>query len=501
MSKSEYLPTNEEIREAFPNDRNGHADVPHGTLSSPTDESAFLACLIVDPSGSGEALRKSPVRPAAFDDLRHRSWFNSLTQMIELGEPLTPANVLARFKGQPDAPDFYQILLGSDPFPLRAADFISRINDLYQRRIALSALRTADSSIRDTKIPLENSVQDISCFLDNLKPQAPALRERLKLRRFDVSRVPRKILPRYSVGNIPISTPGNISAISAAVKSGKSSWVGAMIAATISGGGNSCLGIVSSNEAGGAVIHIDTEQSVEDHDALIRTVLRRANIDTPPPWFHSYCITGFTIKDALDAIQTILSDSHTQCGSVHSMLIDGAADLVPDVNDPEACNSFVSSLHANAIEYDCSMVGVIHLNPGGEKTRGHLGSQLERKSESNIRLERDGDALICWSDKNRKAPILKDRGPRFEWSSEHNMHVLVDCSETSKNKTENSILISEAQAVFLRAEKSSLKWGEFLTSFCSECKISEGGARKRMDKMLRASIIMKDIVGYYTLAK
>src|SRR5262249_21949450 len=33
---------------------------------------------------------------------------------------------------------------------------------------------------------------------------------------------------------------------------------------------------------------------------------------------------------------------------------------------------------------------------------------------------------VVWSVKNRRAPITKDRGPRFVWSKEHNMHITTD---------------------------------------------------------------------------
>jgi hypothetical protein len=63
-------------------------------------------------------------------------------------------------------------------------------------------------------------------------------------------------------------------------------------------------------------------------------------------------------------------------------------------DNPRALASIVRSIRK-------LIVGVIHFNPGGEKTRGHLGSQLERKAETNLRL-----------DKVRRAPaatILRTR--------------------------------------------------------------------------------------------
>ena len=44
-----------------------------------------------------------------------------------------------------------------------------------------------------------------------------------------------------------------------------------------------------------------------------------------------------------------------------------------------------------ATEQNAVVVTVLHENPNSEygKTRGHLGSQLERKAESNLRLQKD----------------------------------------------------------------------------------------------------------------
>ncbi|NBW22402.1 MAG: hypothetical protein EBR82_82075, partial [Caulobacteraceae bacterium] len=58
--------------------------------------------------------------------------------------------------------------------------------------------------------------------------------------------------------------------------------------------------------------------------------------------------------------------------------------------------------------------------------RGHLGSQLERKCESNIYITKNDDGVsVLWSDKMRGAPIPLTKGPAFAWSDEHSRHVQV----------------------------------------------------------------------------
>jgi hypothetical protein len=195
-----------------------------------------------------------------------------------------------------------------------------------------------------------------------------------------------------------------------------------------------------------------------------------------------------------------LEDAAARFGGIHSLMLDGVADLVPNVNDPEESNFFVNELHSLAIKFFASTIGIIHLNPGTDKTRGHLGSQLERKAETNLKLERDGDAIIVWGEKNRRAPILKVNGPRFEWSDQLGMHASVQNAEEAKAESEHGLLQLEAEAVFTRAEKQALRWGDLNALLARECHLSESGARKRMEKMVRARVITRDVLKFYTLA-
>lgn len=252
----------------------------------------------------------------------------------------------------------------------------------------------------------------------------------LETRIFNFATPPPKAPVRYWLAGIGISTAGNLTAISAGVKSGKTAAIMAMMSSAICQNpeGLDFLGFSSSNPKGHALIHIDTEQSQEDHDEMVRRSLKRANLAEPPTWLLSFCLTGLSVRDLQLALKTLLQTAFKLFGGIHSVLLDGAADFVADVNEPEACNAFVAYLHSEAILYKCPIVGIIHFNPGTEKTRGHLGSQLERKSETNLRLEKEEstDSIVMWSDKNRRAPILKRSAPRFAWSDGAGMHISID---------------------------------------------------------------------------
>jgi hypothetical protein len=112
-------------------------------------------------------------------------------------------------------------------------------------------------------------------------------------------------------------------------------------------------------------------------------------------------------------------------GGVRAILIDGVADLVNDPNDPEECNAFVAELHGLAIANEAPILCVIHFNPGGQKTRGHLGSQIERKAETNLVLSKSEDITAIFSTRQRRAPILERDAPKFTWSDDGKMHVSI----------------------------------------------------------------------------
>ena len=158
------------------------------------------------------------------------------------------------------------------------------------------------------------------------------------------------------------------------------------------------------------------------------------------------------------------------------MLLDGAADFIPNPNDPDEAFAFVDELHQLAIRYDTAIICVIHENPSSEtgKTRGHFGSQLERKAETNLRLSKDGDGVTTvFAEKARHAHIPKERGTRFVWSDEEKMHVTTEAKPKGRPKAfePEDILELMGDGLYTRAEVQRLcqadgwKQGTFRTNW------------------------------------
>lgn len=264
---------------------------------------------------------------------------------------------------------------------------------------------------------------------DNAKQYAS-----LRAVRFNVEAEPNRDVSILSLGGVSVCRKGGISSTQAKKKSGKTAFLEGAAAAMIAPNDldGDFLGWQRDTPEPLSVVHFDCEQSRHDHWHLGKRILNRAGMPEGSPLFHSYNLTGWSVEDAKESLALLLKWG-LQPG-VGLVLIDGIADLVHDVNDQAESNGLVSWLMRLAIEHDTHIHGVLHLNPGSnnglEKARGHLGSQMERKAETIIQLERpDEDSVIAFTAASRKAPLHKKDAVRFGFSEEHGRWESLDALE------------------------------------------------------------------------
>ncbi len=81
--------------------------------------------------------------------------------------------------------------------------------------------------------------------------------------------------------------------------------------------------------------------------------------------------------------------SLAEYGGVHLAIVDGVADFIANVNKEEETTAIVAFFRELSVRYNTTIVLVIHQNPDGQKERGHLGSELQRKCESMLVITKD----------------------------------------------------------------------------------------------------------------
>jgi AAA domain len=332
--------------------------------------------------------------------------------------------------------------------------------------------------------------------IETATPESASLAEILREREFKPHIEPPLLRPLYTLNGTCISTPGNLSTITSAIKTGKTAVIGAMAGATMPHSEDAdLLGFNSSNPKGMALLWFDSEQSPDDFWHGVYRALKRVGLREPPPWLHAYCLTGLGCKRGWEAVLEATRMATEQHAGIHSLLLDGAADFVADVNDARESNAFVAEIQDMAIRHDCHIAAVIHFNPGSDKSRGHLGSQLERKAETNLRLDREDEFTVLWSNKQRRSSIPRDFGPRFTWSEEAGMHVTVESRAAARRSAKAEAAIPARDDAF--HDHPAMRFNELVEAVKITAKVSERTAARRVQEWLKLGIIEKSVANLW----
>lgn len=366
-------------------------------------EENLLSCCFIDGADVVSRCLEARINPESFYDSKHGIIFGCLAGLYNLKTPIDISIVAEELKTsrQLDQIGGYAFLVQVSsriPTTAQASYFIEKVREQALRRKIIRSATAAAEGCYSLTVGVDEFAAEIHAKFGILIGQAGSsrtqkLRARLLERRFDVSAPPPEPTPRFLINGKAVCTPGNLTNLIAQAKAGKSAFTGVMLAAAICAEfgveDRDTLGVRATAPGRKRLLHLDTEQSPFDHDAHIRRALRRAGVSTPPEWLASFGLAGFSADELRESLRLGWSDAQA-AGGVFAVIIDGTADLVNDVNDPKECNAFVAELHDLAIRHDCPIVNVVHENPGqdGGKMRGHLGSQLERKAESNLRLRK-----------------------------------------------------------------------------------------------------------------
>ncbi|HVW21687.1 MAG TPA: DnaB-like helicase N-terminal domain-containing protein [Opitutaceae bacterium] len=472
---------------------------------APDVEEQLLSCCLIDGSASIERALSEGITVESFDAPANQILFRRIAHIFRqtgfvdvpiLAEELKAANELKEVGGFPKVSRISQLTSTT----AHLSYFLQKIREQHASRDLARLFNLGKEQIRDGADISELAVT-VTDQLEAIRRRMNPLSDELRRRLFDPAAPipnPRVVL---RIGDTPICTAGNISAIVAQPKAGKSAVIGAILAACMADPARSrdCLGFAGRNVEQKAVLHFDTEQSKEDFSKLLHRSKTRAAVDAFPAWLRPYHLTGMGAAQCRMAIERALVDDARAFNGIHALLIDGIGDTVVDPNDEAECFPWVTRLHDLAIRFDTAIVAVLHLNPGSEKTRGHLGSQLERKAESNLTLEKDADGVsVIYNPKPRGALISKDKGPRFRWSTAEEMHVSVaETIGAARAGARAESLRLMAEEVF--EEGRPMKYGELKEAVKKASKCQDRTAETKISELRRLNLIAKTPIGTWEL--
>lgn len=322
---------------------------------------------------------------------------------------------------------------------------------------------------------------------------------------FDDKRVVNVPPPIISIDESSIATNGNIISILGQAKAGKSAVISGIIAGMINKNpiNVDTLGFkVTPNTDNKAVIHFDTEQSFHDWHRSQKNILTRAKTPSKPDFYNSVYLRNYDIAKRIEIIKETCKVMSQEFNGIHAIFIDGIADLVHSVNDEKESYEIIDSLMKLSNQYKTIIVIIIHLNPGSlEKARGHLGSQLIRKSESvlSVTKGKESDISRVKPSDFRNAGAFDTPTIEFIWDKEKKQHSFVgfNYADYNKEQTKKEVGIETIQEIL--DENPPLSFTKLKTLIVEISGVSESTAKRAIKDATDKGLILKTEKGKYIL--
>ncbi|MDR1524465.1 MAG: toprim domain-containing protein [Tannerella sp.] len=372
-----------------------------------------------------------------------------------------------------------------------------QLADLGVKRLVLPLAGTKQEKDISDYFKVGNTREDLIKlfieFLDNLYSETMSI---LKPCEIDFNNPPVQAEMIISINDVPLGTQGNLFGVTGGEGTGKSNYVGSLIAGTVRNADFSIdtLGTaILPNITNKAVLLYDTEQSEVQLYKNIGTVLKRGKQSAMPDYFKAYCLTSMSRKERMQAIVQSMDRFYYQFGGIQMVVIDGIADLVRCANDEAESIAVIDELYRLAGIYKTCIVCVLHFIPNGMKLRGHLGSELQRKAAAILSIEKDENPQISVV----KALKVREGSPldvplvQFSWDKNLGMHVyLGEKPKEEKEKRKEVELSGVAKAIF--SKQRYCTYVDLCEQIQSILDVRERTAKSYIRFMRDKEIILKD---------
>lgn len=180
---------------------------------------------------------------------------------------------------------------------------------------------------------------------------------------------------RYDVGG-----RGMIGGFIGPEKAGKSFALGQVAASHVSGGREFLNFEIKTP---GSMVWFDTEQSQLFYQLNQKRIHDAAGSKGNVPRYYAYNLRRWTPSERMDAIEHIIFSDP----SLTLAVIDGLVDIVADYNDLKECQAAIGKIMAWSFERNIMVIGVLHVNKGDGRIRGHIGSEFKNKCDFIVKVE------------------------------------------------------------------------------------------------------------------
>ena len=181
-----------------------------------------------------------------------------------------------------------------------------------------------------------------------------------------------------------LGTLGNFSLVKGKAKSKKSFFINMAIAAAVGKGLLQNKLRSPLKDDFNQVLYFDTEQSKYHVQKAVKRICTQIGVGIPSN-LNTYGLRKSSPSERLKLVEYAIENTP----DLGFLVIDGIRDLITSINDESESTNMASKLLKWTEEYNIHIVVVLHENPGSDKARGHIGTELTNKAETVIALEVD----------------------------------------------------------------------------------------------------------------
>lgn len=181
----------------------------------------------------------------------------------------------------------------------------------------------------------------------------------------------------------------NIVCLSGLPKSFKSTYLSIIVASAFYY--SDIFGIKLSLPAGNKIAYFDTESSQFDFYRQVKRILTFSECDILPETLYCYTFREDSPAMIKKMIEQFLNDNpETSC-----IIIDGLLDLLIDYNDVKESRILINWMKKITKKYNILILTALHISKGNLTSTGHIGSNIDRYSQSVLLVENvNGNGIL-----------------------------------------------------------------------------------------------------------
>lgn len=285
--------------------------------------------------------------------------------------------------------------------------------------------------------------------------------------------------PEYTVtiGGVGTMPRGDVQAIKAKSKNGKSYLCSVLIAS-----------ILGCTEFGGekrtdkpSILYFDTEQNQLNTARLARRV------HTLMGWSAARNHEGFeaySLRPMNTEKRTAFIEKMTREKTPTVIFIDGVADLIEDFNDVTQSQVLIAALMKLSTETNCAICCVLHTNKtkGDNAMKGHLGTLLLQKASDVFEVRKEDGLFNVKETDSRNIPIAG-----FSFAIDGHGIPFKGTHVESLNTGERNELKESIELVF--KDRDNLTYSDLRSILAGMTGVSESTAARRIRDALSKGII------------